>query len=288
MTRLLLTAAFSAVFLAAGCATIESEIPKSNPDKDAIQVMVLGAYHFDNPGRDVFNVEVGSVLTPERQAEIEGMSACLLTFNPTKIAIERDGEGDSVIDAGYLKFTPDMLSTNANEITQIGYRLAYMSGHDTVYAIDEQPEGDDPDYFPYQTVTDHITATGQDEAFAKFNAGFGAEIQKFSDSQSTQTIPGLMLDVNDGFLSSPDFYFHIMDFDIGETQPAAELNAYYYMRNAKIVSKLRDAAQPGDRIIIVYGAGHKYFLDTIIAATPGYESVDPVPYLKKAVNGTCK
>jgi len=35
----------------------------------------------------------------------------------------------------------------------------------------------------------------------------------------------------------------------------AELNAYWYMRNAKIFSKLMTASRPGDRIVVVLVAG---------------------------------
>lgn len=288
MIRFLLPTAMGAVFLLSDCTSKRPNLFEESANSATIKVMVLGAYHFSNPGADVYNVDVDSVLTPARQDELAGMSACLLTFKPTKIAVERDGEGDSLIDVSYGDFTPGALRTDSNEITQIGYRLAYEAGHDTVYAIDEQPEEDDPDYFPFETVTAHIAATGQDAEFAEMSEFFGAKIQAFSDSQSSHTIPQLMIEVNDGFLAQPDFYFRLMDFDIGETQPGAELNAYYYMRNAKIVSKLSDAAQPGDRIIIVYGAGHKYFLETIIAATPGYAVVDPVPYLEDAVRRRCQ
>ena len=31
-----------------------------------VEVMVLGAYHFGNPGRDTHNIKVDTVLTPQR------------------------------------------------------------------------------------------------------------------------------------------------------------------------------------------------------------------------------
>ncbi len=55
-----------------------------------------------------------------------------------------------------------------------------------------------------------------------------------------------------------------------------------YLRNAKIFAKLMRQAKPGDRIVVVYGAGHNYWLRHFAGATPGYVSVDPMPYLKAA------
>ena len=54
------------------------------------------------------------------------------------------------------------------------------------------------------------------------------------------------------------------------------------MRNAKIFSKLVQVTKPGDRVVIVYGAGHKFWLDHFAENTPGFTRVDPLPYLEKA------
>ena len=49
----------------------EDSIPAPPP----IQVMVLGTYHFGNPGLDLHNMKVESVLTPAKQAELAYGSA---------------------------------------------------------------------------------------------------------------------------------------------------------------------------------------------------------------------
>ena len=94
------------------------------------------------------------------------------------------------------------------------------------------------------------------------------------------SIHDAMIRVNDGPLSSARFYYELLGFDVGESQPAAELNAYWFMRNAKIFSKLADVAKPGDRIVVVYGAGHKHWLEHLVANTPGYELVDAADWLR--------
>ena len=64
------------------------------------------------------------------------------------------------------------------------------------------------------------------------------------------------------------------------SQPGAELNAYWYMRNAKIFSKLSLVAKPGDRILILFGAGHNFWLRHFVQQTWGYVLVEPGEYLK--------
>lgn len=52
------------------------------------QVMVLGTYHFGNPGQDLHNMKADNVLTPKKQAELADVAARLARFKPTKIAVE--------------------------------------------------------------------------------------------------------------------------------------------------------------------------------------------------------
>ena len=79
-------------FLISACllALFGTSLPGQNPvpDPPPIQVMILGTYHFGNPGLDLHNMKVDSVLTPAKQAELADVAARLAKFNPTKIAIE--------------------------------------------------------------------------------------------------------------------------------------------------------------------------------------------------------
>ena len=72
-----------------------------NPAVPRAQVMVLGTYHMDNPGRDYANPTVDDVLAPRRQAEIEAVVRALAEFRPTRIAIEATPSRDSLHNARY-------------------------------------------------------------------------------------------------------------------------------------------------------------------------------------------
>ena len=55
---------------------------------EPVKVMVLGAYHFGNPGLDVSNARVDDVLAPKRQAEVRAAVDALAAFRPTRVAVE--------------------------------------------------------------------------------------------------------------------------------------------------------------------------------------------------------
>lgn len=251
---------------------------------DAVQVMVVGTFHMNNPGRDIANVEVENMLTDQRQREIAAIADALADFKPTVIAVERVAEAPDYVDPYFAGYTPARLLETADERTQIGYRLAHMAGVDRVYGIDEQPGDGEPDYFPFGKLSAHAEATGQGEALAAQVEEIQKIVADFSALQKDHNVAELLIAQNaaDEIAENSGFYYRTLVYDRGEDQPGAELNAYWFMRNAKIFSKLMQVTEPGDRVVVVYGAGHKFWLDHLAENTPGYVSVDPVPYLEKA------
>lgn len=279
---------FKTLFMAAalalaGCATVPAETAAPAIDENAIQVMVLGAFHMGNPGQDVANADIENMLTVERQAEIAAIGNALMEFNPTVVAVERITQEPDYIDPKFVDYTPDDLAEIADERYQLGYRVAGLAGITRVYGIDEQPSDGEPDYFPFDELMAQAAAIGESDKINAEIADVQAMMAKFSAMQKDKSVAELLLLNNEeGEFSSPDFYYRTFGFDRGETQPGAELQAYWFMRNAKIFSKLVQVTKPGDRVLIVYGAGHKYWLDHFAKHTPGFVMIDPVPYLEKA------
>jgi hypothetical protein len=247
-----------------------------------VEVMVLGAYHFGNPGQDVNNIKVDSVLVPKKQDELDALARALLTFRPTKVMVERESSAADLALPNYCSFTLDRLKSEANEATQIGFRIAKMAGHSDVYGIDEQPAEGEPDYFPYDKLQEAETKFGQTGRIAAANDTIKPFLEAFEANQKVQSVAQLLTQMNDAkyVRDGRFFYYGILDIGDTNTQAGVDLNAMWYLRNAKIFAKLMHVAKPGDRVLVVYGAGHGYWLRHFAAETPGYKFVDPVPYLK--------
>lgn len=253
-----------------------------------VEVMVLGTYHMANPGHDLANVEADDVLKPQRQKELEALAVALAEFKPTKIVVERVVSDPNLVDPRYGEFTPAELGKNRNERVQVAYRLANRLGHKMVYAIDEDPGEGEPDYFPFGKVVEWAKVNG---AETKLNAELGrakGEVERINRLQSEGSIAYVLANMNRPEQAEQDqrWYYGVLAYGDTDKQPGAELNAYWYMRNAKIFGKLMTVAKPGDRILVVYGAGHNYWLRHFAKTTPGFVNVDPSPYLKKAVTAS--
>jgi hypothetical protein len=268
----------AAMVLAAGCAGVARAAAP-------IEVMVLGSYHFGNPGRDLNNIAADSVLTPQRQAELDAVATALLTFKPTRVMVEMQSDAPDFAVAEYPAMTADQMRGEANEIVQIGYRIARRAGLPLVSGIDEQPKAGEPDYFPYEAVEAAAKKFGQEPVLAASNADIKPWIREFEARQKVETVAQLLVRSNTPgtAVTSMASYYAMLPIGDADSQPGADLNAMWYLRNAKIFGKLMHVAKPGDRVLVVYGSGHAYWLRHFARETPGYRNVDPLPYLARAV-----
>jgi Family of unknown function (DUF5694) len=268
---------FPALLLVSACAStpvVEHE------DVRSVQVMVLGTYHFANPGQDVVNIDADDVLMPSRQAELDDLASRLLAFQPTAIAVEKQRQTDSGVDSAFAEFSPGDLSEDRNEIVQIGYRLAYMAGINRVYAVDEH-QGE-IEYFPFERVQALAARTGQDETLAGMIEDIRADAAELMRDQTTTSVTNLLARQNDPATIQQlhsDFYYGLLSLSEAEDHAGAVLNYGWYARNAEIFSNITEFAEPGDRILVIYGAGHNYWLRHFASQTPGFELIEPGPYL---------
>ncbi len=251
-----------------------------------VQVMVLGSYHFGNPGRDKVNAHVDDVTTPQRQRELEALADAIAEFRPTRVMVEAQRPGPTYDVTDFATFSPNVLKTDRDETTQIGYRIAARAGLRSVQGIDEQPGKGEPDYFPIGRVEAYAKAHRQQAYLDAAFATVQASAKKFEAEQSTTSIPRMLIPYNEPStpMGGQDSYYSLLRLGDGNEQPGADLNAMWYLRNAKIFAKLINVAKPGDRILVVYGAGHGYWLRHFASTTPGYSSVDVRPYLEKAAS----
>jgi Family of unknown function (DUF5694) len=244
--------------------------------------MVLGTYHFGNPGRDLNNMKADSVLTPARQAELAAVAKALVAFRPTHVMVEMESDAPDFAVAEFSRFDDAMLAADANEIVQIGYRTARAAGLKTVNGIDEQPGPGEPDYFPFDKVQEAAAKFGQTPALEATNVPVAESIKAFEAAQKTSSVGQLLARMNapGSAISGMDSYYGILTIGDKDNQAGADLNAAWYLRNAKIFGKLMQVAKPGDRVLVVYGGGHGFWLRHFASLAPGYRNVDVMPYLQ--------
>ena len=221
------------------------------PQGDRAQILVLGTYHMANPGHDMYNVKADDVLSPERQRQMAELLDVLKKFRPTKIAIEADATSERAPHQ-YADYLAGKYTLSRNEIDQIGYRLAKELGHKTIYAVDV--DGD----FPILRVKNYAKANGREAEYQRIVDEWGTLVKEQSEFQQKHTILEILERLNADERVAKDMapYYELVAFGEPWEYAGSDLLASWYQRNIRIYRNIRALAQPGERVLVIYGSGH--------------------------------
>jgi hypothetical protein len=228
------------------------------------EVLVLGTYHMANPGHDVYNMQADDVLSLRRQQEIAELLEVLKRFRPTRIAIEAD-PGSRRVQREYSDYLAGKYTLTANEIDQIGYRLAKQLGHSQIYGADA--DGD----FPLQRVMNYAKANGRSQQLQECMDGWGSMVKEEDAFLRSHTVLDTLLFMNSDSRVATDMglYYQVAEFGDPLDYAGPDLLAAWYQRNIRIynnIAKLADS--PGERVLVIFGSGHLGWLRHDIAHNP--------------------
>lgn len=244
----------------------------SAADTARTQVLLVGTYHFSNPGKDIHNVKAVDVLTAERQRELVNVSDALARFAPTQVAVEWPQQA---VTERYAQFRAGQLPESRNEVVQLGFRLARDRGLQSVQGLDV------PGDFPFEAVDAWARKNGRGSEIDAVLASGGKEVAHISALQEQTTIGGVLRDLNtrESIERNHSFYPPMLTMGSGEDQPGVKLLSAWYTRNLAICARLLQAIMPGDRVVVFYGQGHIYLLQQCLREQPDMQLIDPLSYL---------
>lgn len=271
---------FASVLFAAGGAAKAEDVREPEP----IEVMVIGSYHFANHNRDLHNVRSDDVLGSERQHELIVLAEQIAQWQPTKILVEIEpGVDGQRLTGPRGEFDEAMLSSLPGEEVQIGYRVAALV-RAPVFAINEQLDSSEPDYFPFGRVASYAEGHNQTSSLAAMQRAAEESTAEITSSLAKHSIPAVLATLNSdaGIQGAHRPYLEMLQYGDLVEQPGAELYGYWMMRNAKIFGKAMLVTSPGDRVLVIYGAGHAYWLRHFASEMPGYRLVSALPVLTSA------
>lgn len=175
----------------------------------------------------------------------------------------------------------------ADEIDQIGLRLAAMLGLARVDAVNwmEENPGTDDDYdfakwlklHGRAVELDTLTAYGQRKADAQDALNRCRPIAKWFHDLNTSAYVAW----------DEALYFRIAQFGDAVSNPGAAWVGAWHARNLRIAANLlRVAGRPGDRTVAVFGAGHAELLRRY-GAGMGFAVADTLAALPAATSSHC-
>jgi len=275
--------------------TVEID-PISDPNYFAgghkAKAMVLGVFHFSNPGLDSYKeVFEFNILEEQRQVELNELIEKLTSYKPTKILLEVNREtGDSLINAqyqGYLAGSFD-ISEKTSEDYQIGFRLAKALSHKRVYATDSRVKRCgakiDWDTYDYEA---YLKEMGQYEKASRYN--FEPFYRQDDSLKSVQSLVEHLSVINDPANRLKDQQAYLTEGILegaGDNYLGADFVARWYHRNLRIFANAYDFTDfdKEDRLLVMYGAGHVWHLRQFFTESPEYDYIEVNEYLKSKTN----
>lgn len=239
------------------------------------KVMLLGVFHFANPGRDVVRTDQIDVMTAENQKFLEGLTDRLAAFGPTVVLLEFNPDNEPSMQEKYEQYLAGAFELPSNEIYQLGFRVAKKAGLRTVHSFDEREIGWQAEaLFTYMPEHDPETK-------AKTDALIEQVTSETQQAHATKSLADLLLLSNDPEKDRLNKYMYIMTNHVGagENFVGADAAASWWHRNFRMYANIQKHAVPGARVLAIGGQGHTAILKDLLALDRERVAVDVRPYI---------
>lgn len=250
----------------------ESLAQQANKEKE---VLLIGTFHFNNPGADIAQTDKFDVLTDKSQKELEVIAQRIKAFSPDKIFVEWDYNESNKLDSLYALYLenkyfdyvenkyPKKTFYKENEIFQLAFRAAKLSGNKRVYSIDTHTE------FPFDSLLISMDRAKQAELKDKIFKRIKEFEESDNENKRKYSLTQLLLEYNKQINRNYDLGSYITMFNAaGESNDftGPGLVANWYKRNLLMYSFVQKLTEKNDdKIVVLLGAGHaalfKHFID---------------------------
>lgn len=250
------------------------------------KVLLVGIFHFDDKGLDDYKSQHKiDIHSKERQLELEEIVQNLQKFKPTKIGLEFGVDRQNVMDSLYNLYLTNQFKLPANEIYQLGFRMAKHNKLHSVHGIDARGKS----YKSMRELSEKAYQTKANEYIqlglkTKPNTHIWDEDYKqlyaYEDSIKTQLpLKDFLLYINSEERVRIGHGHYLVDsfkFGIGKDDDyfGADAKTNWFNRNLRILQniyRIIDSAE--DRVVVIIGSGHLPILQHLIEASPELELV---------------
>lgn len=242
------------------------------------QALLIGTFHFHNPGMDAVKTNTFDVMSVASQKELEHITDQIGKFHPDKIFVEWDYKDQKSLDSLYQLYTAGTYDAfveakykgkknynfyKKNEIIQLAFRAAKKVGLKQLNAIDYRMG------LPFDTVMKVINTAGQTGLMNEINTAIAEQGKLANKKISKLNLTALLEDNNTPAYRTMNNGLYIKYFNRAGLQDnfaGADGVTAWYKRNLYMYSMIQKATAPQDqRIMILLGSGHvsmiKKFID---------------------------
>jgi hypothetical protein len=236
------------------------------------KVLLLGTFHFDNPGLDVAKFENANVLTDKRQKEIAEVVKHLKAFKPDQIFIESSPSSQSYYDSILKAYKAGNYKLTANEIDQLGLRLAKELNLSFLHAVDYREAS-----FPFDSLVKIMTAANQFGLLGLMKTTIDSIENNHNNQLRTSTIREMLVSTNT--LADNNFsvgmYFTFLKAGGKDNHVGSYLASEWWRRNMIIYENILKRLNGNEKsILVIFGSSHTALLREFMKYNSQFELVD--------------
>jgi len=247
-------------------------------DKQPVKVLLLGVFHFSNPGLDVAKFKSADILSEQRQKEVMRVAEKLKSFSPDKIFIEGVPESQSKMDSLLNEYKKEKYTLSSNEIDQLGLRLAKELNLSKVYPVDYR----DAD-FPFDSLMKSAAEAGQTDIINWVQHIIDTVQTAFNEALSKSTITQMLLRENtpEAIRLQNEFYFRVLPVGKEGNHVGSYLVSEWWRRNMIIYENILKRLDGSEKsILVIFGSGHTALLNQMMRYNSNIQLVSAENVLK--------
>jgi len=263
---------FLIVFSACFCLNAQTTTAKKT------EVLLLGTFHFANPGLDVAKFEDANILSVKRQKEVEALVEKLKAFKPNKIFIEVPVASQKRYDSLLAAYKNGTHKLSASESQQVGFRLAAACGLNNLYCSDFTNVS-----FPMDSVMKVMMANQQMDMLQYLQGTMQKEQNDFNEQLKTKTITQILIDGNTEAVYNKlaGMYYFFLKTGDKNNHAGSFLASEQWRRNIYIYENiLKNLDGKEQRIMVLYGTTHVAMLKEMMKYNQEIELISVSKVLK--------
>ncbi|GAB3638465.1 hypothetical protein GCM10027422_40550 [Hymenobacter arcticus] len=240
-------------------------------------LLLLGTFHFANPGVDIVKTKSFDILGPAAQAELEAMTDKIARFKATKIFVEAEWSKQEEIDALYKQYLGGTYEAYVtakfpvsrhsfylkNEIMQLAFRAGKKAGVSRIYGMDYTQAA-----FPYDSVVHVMQQAHQESLIKQMEDGHKVMEAEQNRKLTTLSLTQLLLDFNtpQSLAENKGAYLNLFNRagNVGNFA-GSYLVSEWYRRNLYMYSIVQKTmtAEDGNAVVLV-GSGHAAMMQDFV------------------------
>ena len=232
-------------------------------------LLLLGTFHFANPGVDIVKIKSVDILGAKAQAELEALANKITHFHPTKIFVEAEWSRQQELDELYKQYLSGTYQAYItakfpasrhsfylkNEIMQLAFRAGKKAGVPRIYGLDYTQTS-----FPYDSVLKVMQQAHQEPLIKQIQDTFKAVEAEQNQKLATLSLTRILLDLNTpkSLAENKGVYLNLLNRagNVGNFA-GSYLVSEWYRRNLCMYSVMQKTVIPTDEhVLVLVGAGH--------------------------------